>query len=1045
MSNLQGSYGTKSFLSMTGLKASQSEQDISTSHSRINLSQMKLNKLLEGKKWENLESFGLEELRNGFFDPVYTGYERLQPTDPTDVDHFDETRKPLFPHIDPKGTRKYWKHIVKYWIAIFVANILCLIRPAGNWFGGEYRYFLPLAVLIHHPSRTVGVQLELSLQSILGAAIGMGYSSLIWFVSTATKPAATNAGGILFLGLFLAAIFTHWLRTTYQRLFYFSTSFGIAALFFCGSSLVFNKSDLDWKLYWDFGISYLFGILLALLVCCTVFPHTCHCTAKVTLISTLEEMKSFLCNVIDPKHCEDVTSLRETQNKMSEAVNIYLSEGLREFSNQTTFTVFDDECLKELRNVITFTASPLRVLPTNNGLLTKAELEQFFKDGTNTEVPSSQAKSANSPMIFSGMQTPQASSGIPNLGIDFNTAIYNNILRSFFAKPIYQLIREMLLVIESIQSYIELYSNFSVNKSEVEQSMRKLQKLQKKLRRKIYRLDVAYKDFTKTNFFCKDLLQDPNSTDAFLFLRYVRQSAKSMIAVAERTIDLAKNLKWRICLPNYPLQRSLTRLPRQCALDQGANAVLHYFETKRDVDKAFENIYNSYTSRHKYNDVKGKKLEAYTRAIDHNDFNFHTTTNPIRYKIWQLTTKITGVENKSALKVAFMLTFLLLPSWLKQSYTWYQYYHCWWGATIFFILTNSRNVATWKGILRRFMYGFFGIVWAFCACVSRRNNPFVIATFGGILFAPLAVDFFVNKNTKSSLTASTCFIIITLGIYGKADKLPMGTSDIWKNTWTTGVSLLIGVLLSIPTTWVLWSFKTRRELRLAMSSLLSHISQSYQSVTDRYLYRDIDDDPTDLSLRLSNIREVRLYQSIYAAASLLDRAKQEPNYISNFKPHLYEELINRCRLLLEKVIEARISGQYFQVWENDADEDITHALLSLRRDSVSSVIFVFYILSNCFRSKNKIPKYLPNPILSRKKLYDFINKFENMRQLRQRNAPVLPRKPLLKSDIDISKDIEKTHWTEVHGMAFARAYTDFTLHLDRVIKLAREILGEEAT
>ncbi|BAO41250.1 protein BRE4 [Kluyveromyces marxianus] len=1041
MTNLQGSYDKKSYLSVTGLRAAKYGRDSKTSCSRVNLSQMKLDKLMEGKKWEELETFGLEELRNGFFDPVYTGYERIIPSDPLNKEKVHQ--KSLFPSTDIKEIRKFWKPIMKYCIAIFIANVLCLIEPAGSWFGGDYRYFLPLALLIHHPVRTVGVQCELTIQSIIGGAVGMGYSALIWYVSTATEPAAKEQGGILFLGLFLGAILAHWVRSTYQRLFYLSTSFGIAVLFFCGSSLSLNKKNLSWKLYWDFGISYLFGLLLSLLVCCSVFPHSCHSTVKNTLVSALEDIKILLTSLVDSNHCDDTDRIREAQHSMIQNINISLSEGLREFSNQATITIFDPECLKELRNIITFTTSPLRVLPLKNVILTRSELDRFLHEGAGLESPSPREGSADSPMVISGAVTPLPSAISPTTPIDIDAAIYSNILRSSFAKAIFQLIREMLLVLENTQYCMEVCSTFFVNKNDIEEAKSKLEKLQKRLRRKIYKLDVTYKEFTKTDFFCKDLLQDPNSIDAFLFLRYIRQSAKSMIALTERTVDLINNRHFRICLPNYPLKRSLTRLPNQCALDQGGDTVLHYFETKRDVDEAFEKIYNSYTSKHKYNDGKGKNFETYTRAIDHNDFNFHTTTNPIRFKLWQLTTVLTGPELKSSLKVAFILTFLLLPSWLKESHVWYDSYHCWWGPAIFFILTNRRNVATWKGILRRFLYGVFSIVWAFCGCVSRHNSPYVIATFGAILSVPLAINFFVNKNTKSSFTALACFDIIALGIYAKGDGKRLHTSMIWKNTWITGIALLIGVLLSIPTTWLIWSFKTRRELRLAMSSLLSHISQSYQSVTDRYLYRDIDDDPTDLTLRLSNIREVRLFQSLIAARNLLERAKQEPNYISNFKPYLYEDLIDNCMVLLEKVIEARISGQYFEVWENDADEEITHALLSLRRDSVSSVIFVFYILSNCFRSKNKIPKYLPNPMLSRKKLYDFINKFESLRKSQLENSTSPFKKSYLKSNYAVTKDIEKTHWTEVHGMAFSRAYTDFTFHLDRVVKLSREILGEE--
>lgn len=147
-----------------------------------------------------------------------------------------------------------------------------------------------------------------------------------------------------------------------------------------------------------------------------------------------------------------------------------------------------------------------------------------------------------------------------------------------------------------------------------------------------------------------------------------------------------------------------------------------------------------------------------------------------------------------------------------------------------------------------------------------------------------------------------------------------------------------------------------------------------------------------------------------------------------------------------------MSGQYFQVWDQDSDNEVTRALLSLRRDSVSSVIFVFYILSNCFRSKNKVPKYLPNPVFSRKKLYDFISKFENMRRGRESHttsAGGMSSTPDKASSLSTTSPVtsdtnnEKSYWTEVHGMAFARAFTDITQELQKVIELSKEILGEE--
>lgn len=40
-------------------------------------------------------------------------------------------------------------------------------------------------------------------------------------------------------------------------------------------------------------------------------------------------------------------------------------------------------------------------------------------------------------------------------------------------------------------------------------------------------------------------------------------------------------------------------------------------------------------------------------------------------------------------------------------------------------------------------------------------------------------------------------------------------------------------------------------------------------------------------------------------------------------------------------------------------------------------------------------------------------------------------------------DYEQYHWTEVHGIAFARAYTDVAEAVHDVVKRCKDILGEE--
>lgn len=1066
----KGSYTQRSFLSLKELNnappAQRGLDGLRAESSRTSLSQLKLDKLIKGKNWEVLENYDLEELRDGFFDPVFTKHEKVTSDQEQDIGEEYGSKSSIFSYfshwnnsfsdffsIEWSNVRNNWISLFKFFIPFFISLCICVIHKSGSWIGHKYRYFMPIGVLIHHPVRNIGVQFEMSLWSILGAALGLGWSSLTWYISTATKPTANHQGGILFMSFFIAVLLSTWLRTYYQRFFYLSLSFGIAVIFLTTSDLVYSKHDLDWKMCWDFGISYLFGILLSLLTCVVISPHSGHSEIVNKFSSTIQDVKALLVTLVNLESCNDLHKLHVLQQKLNTCVNIDLSEGFREFSNQWKITKLDEVTLKKLRNCLTVAVSPLRVLPLDHKLLTKVELERLYKAHGNKK-ENTEFTTDVTPMVISGTTTPlpKANGSLPLVSL--STDIYASFLRSAFSKSIFSLILEMIIVLETMDTALSKFASHKVSEKTQQELQKKLEESTLKLKRKIYRLDVCYKEFTKTNFFCKDLLSDPQSVDIFLFLRYLRQSAKNFIAVNDSLIKLSEDLRWRVIPPHYPLHRALTRLPSQCALDQGAGSVLHYFETKRDVDDAFEQLYNSYTSRHTYSksETGGRKIEKTVRAIDHNDFNFHTTDNTLRYKLWLVSTKIVGFESKWALKVAFVMTFLALPTWLPQSTSWYQEYQCWWGPMIFFILSNRRNSGTWSSLLRRFLCALAGIFWGWCANQARHfSSPYVVVTFASLFCIPFSINFLVYKNTKSSLTALLCLTIITLEPYSKGPHYS-NTATIWKNTWVTGLSLIIGVLLSVPISWILWSFMARSELRVSISSLLAHISQSYQSVTDRYLYRDADDDPTELTLKFSNIREVRLSQSLTAIKELLARAKEEPNYISNFKPHVYQQLIESCDLLLEKIIEARMSGQYFQVWDQDSDNEVTRALLSLRRDSVSSVIFVFYILSNCFRSKNKVPKYLPNPVFSRKKLYDFISKFENMRRGRESHtvsAGAMSSTPDKASSLSTTSPVtsdtnnEKSYWTEVHGMAFARAFTDITQELQKVIELSKEILGEE--
>ncbi|CAI4057028.1 Bre4p SKDI_04G0170 [Saccharomyces kudriavzevii IFO 1802] len=1076
----------------------------SPQQSVASLSQMRLENLTKDKHWEEVEDFGLEELRDGFFDAAFTKPDSKSRSYNSNVDDDDGAArkksqssfskfylyvwaviyKPIV-HF-PRDLRDNWASIFKFFVAYFIAMVICVIRPSGKWVGHEFRYFLPIAVLIHHPVRNIGVQLEMTVSSVIGAGFGLGWSALAWYVSTATKPTANYQGGILFQSLTMALLLAIWVRSVYRRLFYLTLSFSMSIIFTHTVRLASSKLDLKWQVFWDFGISYLFGILLSLLVCICVSPHSGNAELMEHYNECLQTTKTFLMALVDTNLINSKEEIHLAQVRMVKTLNIDLSQGFRDFVNQLTISRFDLQSLKNLRNSLTAMETSLRILPIAPKIFNDVELKKMYEElerykPNSTSPNKEQSASLESSAVPTRETTPNAFKPIGPEPSKNET--YINALKASFSKSIFNLILEMIFVLENLSRVLKKYES-SHQKKNLDECVKILSRSHSNLKRKIYKLDVCYRDFINSSFFSQDLLNDEDSVDIFLFLRYLRNSARQLVTVIHDCKVLGENIHWRIALPSYPLSRALTRLPRQCVLDEGAGNVLHYFEAKRDVDEIFERVYNTYTSRHKYNKGEEEALKYDSkvdtgkpqnrnnhvisiRAIDHNDFNFHTTQNAWRFKLWKFSRVLSGDECKWALKVTFCMIFLCLPTWLPESYRWYQEYHCWWAPLTFYLLAHRRYAGNWTLVMRRLICGIIGIFWGWAANQSRHfGSPYVICTFAALIVFPFSINFLVYRNTKSSFTAMMCFTVIVLEPYSKPDRqYDLTTAGIWKCTWVTGLALIIGILVSIPINWIVWPFRARTELRDSMSSLLAHLGQSYQTVADRYLYRDADDAPTDLTFAFSHIREVRLTQSLEAIRELLKKARHEPIIISNFSPDKYTSLIDSCQFLLSKIIEARISGAFFEIWDQDFDIETTRALLSLRRDSVSSVIFVFYILSNCFGSKNKIPRYLPNPIMSRKKLYHFIKKFSELKDQSHTNLnsgcnsmeknlfkkiyhqkasnSTQQQLPLPSVANSSEIDSEKMHWTEVHGIAFARAFTDISEALYQVENCAKDILGEE--
>lgn len=250
-----------------------------------NHSQVHIEHLLPNTE-ADLEHYGIFEMRDGFFDATFyrpqsrNRDEMLEKAKET-LPYALQTHHPLsWKYFFPRqwsGIRMVTREItttrsgiklLRSFLSFFIAYIVCLIPASRRWLG-RYNYILVISSLFNHAGRPIGSQIDGTLLTIIGTVAGLAWGSLALYVSTSTTIAQRGYGGVLatFLVLFAAVLAS--LRCTFIRLYQAVIAAGVSICYTC---LADTSEAVGWKKIFDYGIPWLFGQSISLLVSLVIFP-----------------------------------------------------------------------------------------------------------------------------------------------------------------------------------------------------------------------------------------------------------------------------------------------------------------------------------------------------------------------------------------------------------------------------------------------------------------------------------------------------------------------------------------------------------------------------------------------------------------------------------------------------------------------------------------------------------------------------------------------------------------------------------------------------
>ncbi|KAF3080704.1 hypothetical protein TWF569_002263 [Orbilia oligospora] len=884
---------------------------------------------------DDLEDYGVEELRDGFFDASFykmprkelaTAKQKRKIRSPFSLQKFVQLQKDgikrfIWSIKHPKRRSALMRAVTGY----MLAYVLCLVPAVRKWLG-PYHFIMIIATIVNHAGRSIGSQIEGTITTIIGAGIGIGAGLLALWISTVSGPARDSYGAFLAVCLLITLPMLAWARARFARVFQLCICAGFALFFMVCERVGPTPS---YRKAWEFGIPWVLGVAIAQITNILLLPNPGNVQIARALHKALDA-------AIGGLELPRPSTARQREKMSKETVE--MSIAVRDFRSEITLSKISPEDMTDLRNNLQAVIRDFLRLECIAPVFEPPKEEQQPRRG----------KPLKETKIHIGVDSGDESEDDEKVEIDR--------IRAALAGPSREMINIMKEALEACDTLLmQILHQTSFLPPGRKKNTWDCEVLADRILGARDKLEEAHMVWAGVH------PADASYTviQIFLFTSTLLQASDQVTKLVRSTGSIFKKRRganWRFYLPDYPLEKLVYRSNPQVRHDRGGTTTAFYFRTMKDIALLMSRI-------------AGKAWVPDSDLTTKPSPQKQGEKKTLRFRIWEVLHELQGFEARFALKNTMTICLLAIPAWLTRSQSWWNEWEGWWCTVAAWHLMQPRVGGNLNDLAARLVTVALGAFWGALSFFAGNGNPYVMAVFALLFAIPFLYRYMLSSHPRSGFIGCLTFTVVSMTCKNYEGLIPPH-----RIAYTRGTAIIVGVLASVFINWFLWPFVARHELRKSLANMLINLSIVYRTVVAKYIYHDLDYMPSPQDIIDSQIREAKLREGFVRIRELLKMTEHEPRLRERFDPTPYEHLIDSSEKFFDHIIDVRQASLYFRI---SGDRDMAQMMLSCRRDAVATILMNLWVLGGGLRSKTPIPKYLPSAAIARRRLLQRIEDMDS--------------------------------------------------------------------